>query len=338
MIIDEPFARFAVDRHQVGALLHAVVKTGRHDVSPGAHRLLAASYHDSAGRRKATLMHLDRIALEFSALRIPWMTLKGAAQAGQLYDDPVWRSSADIDLLVARDQFAEAFDALHNMGFVPAYPRMPNSRILRELVLGVVRDVTLIARDDPRCAIELHSRLFMARDHRANAIKLDLQDAHVPAPIVGPALAFYIIAHGALSLWVRLKWLIDLVPLFDRLGADEKIEAREYARRSGAENSFAAGLLLLRVIFRSASLVPLDTWLDEKQRQPAVRRRLQRYAASIGLEHEAGLSPFDNALISLQSNWLLFEANSTRVSLIARASGSSLARRFANFLSVSLQN
>lgn len=333
--IEDQFVRFAVERHQVGPLLHAAIKTGRHDVSPRARRLLAASYDDSAERRKATLMRLDHIASEFSALRIPWMTLKGAAQASQLYLDPVWRSSADIDLLVARDQFTTAFDALQDMGFVSAYPRMPNSRLLQGHVLAIVRDVTLIARDDPRCAIELHSRLFMARDRRAS-IKLDIVDGQVPAPVVGPALAFYVIAHGALSLWVRLKWLVDLVLLFDKLSADEKIEAREYARRSGAENSFAASLLLLRTIFRSASLEPLNSWLGERQQIPAVGRRLLRYADSIGLEHEAGRSPFDNALISLQSNWLLFESASTRVSLIARASGSSLARRFANVLS--LQN
>ena len=338
MLIDEPFARFAVERHQVGPLLHATAKTGRHNVSPEARRRLAASYDDSAERRKATLMHLDHIALEFSALRISWMTFKGAAQAGQLYDDPVWRASSDIDLLVSRDKFAAAFSALRAMGFAPAYPRMPASRVLESLVLNVVRDVTLIARDDPQCAIELHSRLFMARDHRASELKLDMLAGQVPAPAVGPALAFYIIAHGALSLWVRLKWLIDLIPLFDRLNADEKFAAREFASRCGAENSFAASLLLLRSIFRSARLEPLDSWLYEKHRDPAVRRRLLRYVASIGLEHEAGRSPFDNALISLQSNWLLFEAASTRASLIVRASGSSLARRFANVLSPTLQN
>jgi hypothetical protein len=196
----------------------------------------------------------------------------------------------------------------------------------------------MISQNDSRCAIELHSRLFMARDRRASDLRLDVLDSEVPAPAIGPSLAFYIVAHGALSLWVRLKWLADLVPLFDKLSGDEKLEARAQARRSGADNSFAASLLLLRAIFRSASLAPLDSWLDEKQRQPAVRRRLLRYATAIGLEREDGHSPFDNALISLQSNWLLFEAVSSRLSLLVRAPGSSLARRFSDFLSVPVQN
>lgn len=177
----------------------------------------------------------------------------------------------------------------------------------------------------------------MPRDRRASGLQLKILDGRLPAPALGPDLAFYIIAHGALSLWVRLKWLVDLVPLFNKLSAGEKLETREYARRSGAENSFAASLLLLRTIFRSVSLAPLDSWLDKKQQESAVRRRLLRYATSIGLECEAGRSPFDNALISLQSNWLLFEAASTRISLVVRAPGSSLARRFAELLSISMQ-
>lgn len=337
-LIDEKFARFALERHQVGPLLHAAAGSGRHQVSPAACRLLAASYHDSAERRKVILMRLDHIAARFSTGRIRWLTLKGAPQASQLYSDPVWRSSADIDLLVAPDQFVAAFDALRNMGFAAAYPRLPASRLLQRLVLGAIRDVTLIAQDDPRCAIELHSRLFMARDRRANCLEFKSLNGHVPAPVLGPALAFYIIAHGALSLWVRLKWLADLVPLFHRLGDGEKLETRECARRSGAENSFAASLLLLRAVFRSVSLTPLDSWLDEKQRQPAVRRRLLRYAIAIGLEREAGQSPFDNALIAFQSNWLLFEVGSSRISLLVRAPASSLARRFAGFLTMSSQS
>lgn len=338
MLIDERFARFAVQRHQVGPLLHAAIETGRHDAAPGVCRLLAASYHDSAERRKASLMQLDRIASQFSARRIRWMTLKGAAQASQLYNDPVWRNSADIDVLVARDQFAAAFDALRDIGFAAAYPRMPASRLLKHSFLRAFRDVTLIAQDDPRCAIELHSRLFMPRDRRASGLQLKILDGRLPAPALGPDLAFYIIAHGALSLWVRLKWLVDLVPLFNKLSAGEKLETREYARRSGAENSFAASLLLLRKIFRSVSLAPLDSWLDKKTQESAVRRRLLRYATSIGLEREAGRSPFDNALISLQSNWLLFEAASTRISLVVRAPGSSLARRFAEFLTMTSES
>lgn len=337
-VINEKFARFALERHQVGPLLHAAIRSCRHDVSPAARQLLAASYHDSAERRKITLTHLERIARQFSAGRIPWMALKGAPQAGQLYADPVWRISSDVDLLVARDRFGAAFSALCDMGFAPAYPKLPASRLLQRLVLRAIRDVTMISQDDPRCAIELHSRLFMARDRRTSGLQLGIADGELPAPAIGPALAFYIVAHGALSLWVRLKWLADLVPLFDKLSGDEKFEARQWARRSDAENSFAASLLLLRTIFRSASLAPLDSWLDDRQQRPAVRRRLLRYVAAIGLEREEGRSPFDNALISLQSNWLLFEASSSRISLLVRAPGSSLARRFAGFVSPSMQH
>ena len=330
--IDEPLVMLAVRRHQVGPLLYAAALNGRHTISPALLHLLERSYQASAARRTAALMRLNQISQQFRMRDIAWMALKGAPQAGRLYADPAWRDSADIDILVPPQQFSAALDVLIDMGFIASYPPIPSSHALRKPILAAIRDVTLIARDDRSCAVELHRRLFIASDRRAGLLRLEPVPGSLPAPAPGPGLASYVVAHGALSLWVRLKWLVDLVPLFQKLNAAQKLAALNRARGSGTENSFAASLLLLRALFPSAALGPLISWLETKQSEPAVKRRLSRYVEMISLENDKNRSPFDNAVVALESNWMLFESSSTRAHILASAPLSSVARRIAGSL------
>ncbi len=158
-ILDEALVTLALRRHQVGPLLYAAALSGRHPVTPDLLQKLTQSYRASAARREISLAWLAQIAAQFATHGIDWMALKGAIQAGRLYADPAWRFSADIDLLVAPRDFRRALDALHGVGFVASDPPMPPVRALWGPLLRAVRDVTLIARDDPTCAIDLHSRL-----------------------------------------------------------------------------------------------------------------------------------------------------------------------------------
>src|SRR6202012_3562955 len=103
----------------------------------------------------------------------------------------------------------------------------------------------------------------------------------VPSPAVDVMLAFYLTTHGALSLWARLKWLVDLVPLFSRFDAAQCRAFLETVRGTGTESSVAASLLLLRQLFAYAVPEGLSFWLDPKAAEPAVARRLSLYSKMI---------------------------------------------------------
>jgi hypothetical protein len=316
-------------RHQVAPLLYAVAGRGHHPIAGGDLEMLHQCYCASAARRQAALAVLERVAEQFSEWRITWMAVKGATQAALLYPDPVWRDSADIDLLVPQAQFSRALDALVAMDFVASYPPVPPHGLFRKMILAAVRDVMLVARADVRDSIELHRRLVFAGGRHVDFHTLPVTPGRIPSPAPGPDLAFYLIAHGALSYWVRLKWLMDLVPLLAKLNTDEVFAVREHARRAGAENSLAASLLLLRALFPHAAPDPLRNWLDQKIRQAPVLRRLRRYAELLGREDDQKHSPLNDAMVMLEATILLFEAPSTRVHLLATAPFSSMMRRMA---------
>ena len=330
--MDASLVALALRRHQVGSLLHAVVFHGRRPIVSDLLEELAQRYRVNAMQVAEATARLQRIAAAFETQGITWMAFKGVAQAAQLYADPAWRESADIDILVPPREFARALETLSGLGYIASNPPMPPIRALRKPMLSAVRDVSMVARDNLSCSLELHRRLFFAGGLRAESLRLAAGSGPVPSPVVGSDLALYLIAHGALSFWVRLKWLVDLVPLFARLKDAERAVLPERARRAGVENSVAASLLLLRALFPFVTLDPLTPWLDRKQDEPAAQICLQRYMQMLSLDSDWRHSPLDNAVMAWRSCWLLFEAPSTRARMLVSAPISSMTRRIAGTL------
>ncbi len=324
--IDEALMALA-DRHQVAPLLHGLAAAGGFVVTPRASARLIRSYDESAVRRAQVLARLEKIGACFARSRIAWMVLKGTTQAEQLYDDPAWRFSSDIDLLVAPGDFRRALDALAALGFIASNPPLP--RGLRGVVAASVRDVTLIAGDDHSCAVELHQRLFFAGP---SGLAFSPAPGAIPAPAPDAALAFYLIAHGARSFWVRLKWLADLVPLFAKLAPGEAARLPQLARQAGAERSVIASLLLLRTLFVFAVPAALKDWLDAQENSPAVQHRLRRYLAMLDCNNDQKDTPLASALVMLEADWLLFDRLGARLDLFRLAPVSSAMRRLAAML------
>lgn len=312
-------------RHQVGAMLHGAVMIGHHAISAENFAALESDYMFSVERRRQAVARLESMGQTFAAAAIDWMSVKGTTQAAQLYADPAWRFSADLDILVAERDFADALRALEGAGYVASYPPLPRHAVLRWLILLALRDVTLIARDDHRCAVELHRRLFFAR-----TLRLPRGADRMPVAEPGPDLAFYLIAHGAVSHWARLKWLVDLVPLLTRLDDDGRLGILSAAKAAKAELTLAASLLLLRALFPFAALGPLEPWLDGQSDRPAIRRRLQRYAQALDDRVGEGRpSPMNDAFAALEANLMLFDSAPARARLLLKAPLASLARRLA---------
>jgi putative nucleotidyltransferase-like protein len=329
--VDADLIRLAIHRHQVGPMLQAVLRRGREVVAEPLMRELVDCRARNADRQVSDLARLHAIADIFAGRGISWLSLKGTPQAARLYGDPSLRPSSDIDILVAPRDFVRAVTALAENGYIPSNPPVPAGQ-LRALVLAAVRDVSLIAGDDHRCAVELHRRLFLAVGARTRRLRLTPDTGVLPTPCLDADLACYLILHGAQSYWVRLKWLADLVPLLAILGDQDKQTVIVRAQQVGAESSVAASLLLLRMLFPFASLGPLAPWLEMQERRQAVRRRLLRYARMIGMEDDWKHSPLDNARITMQAYMSLFEAPSTRACLVPVALFSSVVRRTAGMM------
>ena len=182
-----------------------------------------------------------------------------------------------------------------------------------------------------------NARSFRAGRERVLAACPGISVRGISAPAIGPGLAFYLIAHGAICYWTRLKWLADLVPIFAKLPDANKSDIIERAHVVRATSSLAASLILLNTLFPFVALGPLRSWLEGVRDNPPVRKRLAAYVRAISTPGFDGTSPLDDRWATLRPTWSFFEAPSMRAQLLVfgpissalRATATSIARQDA---------
>lgn len=278
-------------------------------------------------------LHTERIAKAFAAAGIPARGLKGIALAEQLYPQAMLRDTGDIDILVAPDRQSDAVAALQGLGFERAdsLDRLPGP--LARFGAQLSKDVIL------RCAgatVELHRRAVFAPSLNRRLMSLcdELQprpcDDGLSGPPIGPQLALYLILHGANSLWICMKWLLDLVPLLLRLDDAGRTTLIRFAERTHTTDVVRASLLLLDKVFPDAALGPLRDWCRNTQSQ-AVLSRLALYRGML-LAPAPQQSPLNNRKTALHSLLLLHDRPSDRIGVMPMAALSSGHRALGRLL------
>ena len=337
-IFDETVAALAIHRHRIGPLLYAAALPRKDEIEPAVFATLERSYRANVRQQVFTELTLQLISACFEKGGVGWMVLKGLPQARLLYCDPAYRSSSDIDILVPPRDFRRAAGILEAAGFAPVNPPLSPLSPYAPAVYGILRDASFSHAKIPGANIELHQRPFFATGVRAESLQLVAAapsgPGNFPVLALGPDLAFYLIAHGALSHWARLKWLADLVPLFAKLSDDDKLRIIEVAEAVRATKSVAASLCLLDALFPFAALGPLRPWFEKRRGTRRVQGRLTLYTRAASQPVLERNSPLNNRWMALEAGWSFFEAPSTRARLLVlgplsaalRATATSLAR------------
>ena len=248
--LDWPLILRLTERHRVAGLVHRALR----DLPPGivpevAARTITRRAAHLARRNLAQLAEVVRLDRAFAAAGIRVAVLKGATLALLLHGDPTLRHAKDIDLLVPLDSAAGAAALLEAQGYrrvVPA-PTVGPDRMAR----WQQRAKNMSYRHpDSGLEIELHWRLF---DHPWMIGRTPPPDAWVTVP-VSSALALhtlapddlltYLLGHGALHGWFRLKWLADLATLLHGHSPDEIEAVLCHAEAQGLGRAAGQGLIL----------------------------------------------------------------------------------------------
>jgi hypothetical protein len=327
LVVDDDLAVLALRRHRVGPLLHQAVVTMRGVVSAAALEALSQDRRDNERRQAVAGVVLQDVAHRFSNNGIRWTLMKGLGLARQLYSDPALRPSADIDVLVSAEDFQPAIRALETNGFrnVTGHPRPA----FKAAAAYLFRDVTFHGPIGSR--IELHQRPFFVdgRHSRIAPLVPAMGCGPLPVPAVDSDLAHYLLGHGALCYWARLKWLVDLVPLLAMLDDAAKGELLSKSRRAQTASSICASLVLLRVLFPGAALGPLELWMDSERCNPKVARRLAHYVHALDAPDLVGRTPLDNRMGALQAHLSFSEAIVPRLRALTFGPAASFLRAIA---------
>lgn len=271
----------AIHRHRVAPLLHAALGKGEGlvptdenalaDLRAGLRRSVVKKIRCEAAERRAVA------ALEEKG--IPFAILKGSGLAAQLYGDPTLRTAKDLDILIPPDRARDAVRVFRRPGYryrpytVKSGKFASRSRQHQDMLIH--KDLTFFD-EQFSVPIELHRRLFkfeprgLTRDFTASpgfVSTPSLNDAHY---------CLYLVLHGAISFWHRLKWVADLSILLRRTGAQGMDEMLALAERHGCSEAVISSAILAERVFPGS----LDAHWSE-----AVERRRDRPQVDLLLSH-----------------------------------------------------
>ncbi|ASK89862.1 putative nucleotidyltransferase [Sphingorhabdus sp. SMR4y] len=251
--ISEALAIFADSRHRVGPLLHiAMQNCADITADSSASPILESAYQKNifaSLRQKAAEKKISEL---LAAHSVPFSFLKGRGLAEQLHDDPTARRSKDVDILIAPDSTGQAIALLNKEGYAFRSNTMRRTEMpefaRQRMELKRFKDITYI---DPALSvpIELHQRLFRFEPKNFTEDFNSSVQFHANPSLSNSFYCLYLVLHGALAMWPRLKWVVDLSIIARTMPAHNRLEMLNIATGYGCDSAVAASLLMTERIF-----------------------------------------------------------------------------------------
>jgi hypothetical protein len=265
-----------VRRNRIAPLVYRNLKLAACPLVPEAVILELQSYARRNVRR--VLMQIAeaaRVTHLLAAAGIRSMIVKGPVLAQLAFDDPTMRENEDIDLLVEPATVPDVDRIITKAGYHRVVPDTKNVASLydvysnrrcqfvyysetRDLFLEVHWRLTSNPLLMPTDVGELWSRPEQVSVAGASFLTLPDDD-----------LFLYLCVHGSVHMWFRLKWIVDIAAVLQRLcpSAIERIARR--ARVLEVNRSFHQAVILANGLM--AAPVPKEIMTDACRDRAAMR-------------------------------------------------------------------
>ncbi|WP_313114057.1 nucleotidyltransferase family protein [Aequorivita sediminis] len=208
----------------------------------------------------------------FREADIPFTPIKGPILSYKLHNDASLRYSHDLDFLMASHDIKKAIYILENKGYEPGYFPWP-SNIIKEQRLIKRSNQILFSHPEHQISIELHWRLFGRNmvdskvidevlKKNAESIKFNnriFQGFNKELELL------YLIIHGGLHGWFRLKWLVDIKDFLENTTINSK-KFSQLVTKLNASRMVALCNATLAHYFPSSALLPCKEVPGTKKR------------------------------------------------------------------------
>ena len=271
--IDWPrFAR-VVGRQRVMGLVDVALKT--------AGIAIPEPFAAPLARQAKRIVHHNLIAASdtarltglIAASGYPVLAVKGVVLGALAYGSVGLKHSKDIDLLILPEHLAPVLALLEAEGYRLKQPAETLTPEQRALLPRYGKDVAL-TRGAPHLQIELHWRLFTNTEllpqlSARSPVQSVMLGTALSAPTLSAAdLYAYLVLHGAIDGWSRMKSLADLNALVGARDPAELHAWHDHAVALGAGAASEQALLMMADLFA----LPLPAELAETiGRSPRVR-------------------------------------------------------------------
>lgn len=180
---------------------------------------------------------------------IPCAMLKGPALAHALFGSVAVRRSKDLDLLVRPEDFDRAAETLIAAGYTRTTPAAQlQSPALLSRYRALRKDFGF-TNATQTVQIELHHRLtdspsLLPTPPSERWIDGSLGEGRTIRTLAPDDHLLYLCVHGAGHAWMRLKWLVDVAVLINRMPPDDLVTFVQRSRSLGLDRCVGSALLL----------------------------------------------------------------------------------------------
>lgn len=221
--------------------------------------------YDNLCARKA----LFEIAEVFSHEKIDWFALKGNVLSQIIYDNDCSRQSKDIDILVNKDNIDTAEEILFRLGYEKDSNFRFFSSLQKKIYMNISKDYVYYHPVTGIC-IELHWDLTEYSKEKSLLLRQTKQTVLIEGVAI-PTLSqenlfIYLCAHGALTYWSRLRWLIDIRDFIVKYGVNLNWEyILSTANYIGFDRCVGQACYLLNYLFQVPVPPPIGTYLVKEK-------------------------------------------------------------------------
>lgn len=160
---------------------------------------------------------------------IKFISLKGPLLSQRLYNDTTYRRYRDFDFLFDQEDAERAYDVLVESGYLPYALELPESDAKKKEFFKHIHDTPLYNSINGN-VIEIHTKLFRYRHVSRDKLKHILESNLTEAELSGRQFTvlnnelelLFLIIHGGLHRFRRLKWLVDIKDFLNTIPFDQK--------------------------------------------------------------------------------------------------------------------
>lgn len=163
------------------------------------------------------------IAKELNKQDIEFINLKGPLLSERIYGDPTYRTFRDFDILVQPKEVNRTLYILKKLGYKFGNFEWPQSKRKQKIALHFLNQLEMI-HEKSGTMLEIHWKLFSTRVTRKETLDALIVKNVETVEFAGQKMnwfslefeLFYLVVHGGIHAWFRLKWLIDVHEILKR--------------------------------------------------------------------------------------------------------------------------
>ncbi len=187
----------------------------------------SAEYPGSKAQYLSHLNAFNVVNSLFESEAIEFIPQKGPVLSYRLYGDPLYRAYNDLDFLIREENITRAVELLLRNGFHSPYYRFPVDNCRRKILFRHTNELFLRspALD---AGVELHWSMFNAKitstaehDRLIEENQRTISFSGKNQTVLKEELELlFLIIHGGMHAWGKLKWLLDIVVFLEKCPLD----------------------------------------------------------------------------------------------------------------------